>query len=331
MIKSEKTKDTVLYSIFYCFKLTGIATMKIQYHKSTWIYKTQKPKWSFVSSKIIILYNICLICSLIGMHYFTYEDTLKSGFGGRFDKDKVVIAIFDSLIVLTAVIIMGFYTLMQKKFVVIANKIHKTKDSNDLPICVKKQYLTLCFGNIFLYFFITISFALNQESFHVIYTIAFRTCIFIINSFLIQYSMMIKLVQSFFEFINKNLLELSDKYFEHKRIKTIENSNLKSELDYLMRLYPVISNLSREISNFYSLPVLWSLLAIFVDVLMCLYHLIKTLIISNDILTALNLHDLSHVSYHFILVSVLTDSVNSTIEEVKFYMKKLYKTIIFIK
>lgn len=131
---------------------------------------------------------------------------------------------------------------------------------------------------------------------------------------MIHYSIKIKLIQNFFEIINKKLLEITNRSLNFYEVRSIYNT--QSELDNLMRFYRVNCNLAQEISDFHSLPMLWSLFAIFTEVLMCLYHLIKEIYISNRILQALNSHDVSHVTFLMILLTVLTKFVTEAIEEV---------------
>lgn len=314
IVNSNKFKAIILNNIFYCFKLCGIATIRIH---STWVHETKKWKWSLIPSRSSVFYNICLTCSLITMHILTYENTLKSGFGGRFDKDKVVIAIFDSLIIMTTVIIIMIYCFKQKKILVIANKMSEAEEFVDLSTSVLKHYLSwFCFGNILIWFLFVIL-SLKKETFQLVYTIAFTFSIYTINSLLIQYSMLIKLIQNFFENINENLIKLYNKSTEFNRARSVYTSNLNNKLENLMHSYCAINDLSHEISDFYSQPVLWSLLAIFIDILMCLYHLIKQLIITNNILAAFNLHDVIQVFFHFTILATLTICVTDTIEEVK--------------
>lgn len=297
--------------ILYYFNLTGLATIRIY---STWVYETKNWRWkfSFVPSKLIIFYNTCLICLSIAMHIMTYEDAVKSGFGGRFGKDTNVIGIFDSSIVLTAVVILGVYCIKQKNVLAIANEMRKVAISFDLIKSSEINYIIwLCLGTVLLFFSPNSLIMHPQNLFQVLYTVAFRLCMLTINSLLIQYIVMIKSIKNLFQCINENLLKLYSKFFGSNY-----NSLSENEFDSLMHSYLTISKLSREVSDFYSLPMLWSLLAIFVDVLMCFYHFIKQVHVYNSVLLAVNLHDLIHVSFLLILLTTLTTFVVDAVEEV---------------
>lgn len=260
---SYKLKAIILNNIiFYFFKLSGIATMSIDSKQS---YETKNLKWSFVSSRASVLYNICLIFLLIAMHVTSYEGSKKTGFGGRFGQDKSVIGIFDSIIMLGAVLILGTFCVKQKEAVIIANEMSKIANSKEIHACFQNNYLTwFCFGNI-LMFFKPNAVTVKPRVSDIIYTIVFRSSIFIIISLLIQYSIIIKLIHNFCCCFNKNFLQFLSRSSNFYVIKSIYKANLNSELDNFMHSYLVISKLSRKISDFYSLPMLGSLLAIFVD------------------------------------------------------------------
>lgn len=312
---SNKFKTIIVQNfMFYFFKLTGIATININ---SSWIDEAESLKCSFVSSKISVFYNVFLIISLIIMYFFTYEYSIKTGYGGRFDKDKAVVAAFDSSIILITALILGTYCVKREKVTTIANKMSKIKYLKNINIKTKNDYFGWLFlGNILLFINPATSTTMSLKTSDIVYAISFRSSLFIIDSLLIQYTMVAITIQNFFEFINKNLLELSDRHFRSTRIRPINNCNLKNELDNLITLYLAISKVSQEISDLFSFPILWSLIAIFVDLLMCLYHLIKILIISNNLFAAFNSHDMTHVFFHFIFLIFFTECITDAIEEV---------------
>lgn len=318
-IRNSARFDIITLNYFYYyFKLSGIATIRISH---TLMHETGKWKWSFHFSKISIFYNVYLMSLLVIMYIFAYNDIVKSGFGGRFIKDKVIIAIFHSLIILTTALILVIYCIKQKKVIAIANKISEAKYFQKLPpINVENNHhtLLLSFANISIFLY-SVLIAIHQKPFYIIYSIAFRSCLFIIDSLLIQYSVMVKLMQNFFDCINKKLLQVTAKISEFHGIQSVYNcSTVISEFDILMHFYRIISNSTEKISEFYSLPMLWSLLAIFIEVLMCLYHMIKQVYISNDILNTFNLYILSFVAFQFTLLTTLTMNVTDAIKKVKY-------------
>lgn len=319
IINSTKFKAGTLNYFYYYFKLCGIAPLKIRFTRT---YDTKEWKWTIDYSKIRTLYNVFLMCLMIAMHVMSYGDAVESGFGGRFDKDVSVVAIFDSLIVFTGVLIQGIYCVKQGKIITIAHEISTIEKNfknltEDVQIStINNHVIWLSFGNVFMFFNPINTLIEHPETYNIIYSFSFRFCLYTINSLLIQYSIMIRMIRNFFKIINQNLLEVPFRSVKLRGIRSINNSSLSVKLDNSMHLYQMISNLSREISIFYSLPMLWSLLAMFVDVLMCLYHLIKGMCISNSILHELNLHDISHVTFLLTLLTVFNISVTDAIEEV---------------
>lgn len=151
----------MLNIIFYSLKLSGVVTIRIHF---TWMKEAEKWKLSLSPFKTNISYNLFLILLLMAMHVFTYNYAISSHFGGRFDKDTAIIAILDSLVVMTAVLILGIYCIKQKKIIIIANKMSKAKNFTNFPICFKNnQILLLCVGNIST-FLLSIFSALQSES-----------------------------------------------------------------------------------------------------------------------------------------------------------------------
>lgn len=332
MKTSNKIKIIIFNKIFYCFKISGIAIMRLNL---TWMYDSKNWKWSFVQYKPSTWYNVCLICILIAMHILTYQKAMKGGFGGRFDKDSAIIGIFDSLVVLTAVLILGMHCVKQKRITNVLRKMSKTKRLIDYPVNFKiNDAVLLSLGNILMFFYPN-RLILSLKVLNVAYALTFRCCLFAIISLFIQYSLTIKLVQNFYECINKNLSKVSCKSSRFHRLKSIfYTPSHKKDLNELMYFYRLTSGLAKELSDFYSLPMLWSLLAIFSDMLMCLYHLVKQIYLSRSLLRSLNVHGTSHVVVLLSLVVVLTTCVTDTIDEVKFYLVGinliLSRNIIFI-
>lgn len=305
---------------FLFFKMLGIATVKF---KLSWIDRNKKWRWTFTCSKFDNLYNIFLIILMIIMNTVGIRYMIKTDYLGRFKQDKFTIASFDTLIAFSVIFILTIYCIRQKKILSILNKIsilrELSMENMENSIYYKNSSFSkisvLSLGHVLITFLILIM--LDKKEIHLaVYAISFNFCIFIIDIVLIQYSIILKLIKHFYQIINENLLYLTKGCVWPLDIQIIYVSKLGMKLDHLMQLHHLVTELSQEISEFYSLPMLLCTFNIFIDLLVCSYTVIKELIFSNSMLIANNVLNITHIYFNIISFSTLTINVTETIQEV---------------
>lgn len=322
---AEGNQTFYIKSTFFFLKAVGIASVNF---KILWVDSTKKWRWTFTCSKIDIFYNVFLIALLILMNTIGISYMIKTDYAGRFKQDKFTIASFDTLIAFSVIFILTAYCSRQKKILFIMNKVSALRElsteSIENPVCYKSpsfgKITMLCLGHIVVTIIIIMLMSVTKDVYSTIYASSFNFCIFIIDIVLIQYSIILKLIKHFFQMINENLLYVTKKSLLPIDIQAISVPKLEMKLDHLMKLHHLVTVLSQDISNFYSLPMLFCTFNIFIDLLVCSYTVIKELIFSNNLYVANNILNLSHIYFNILSLSTLTINVTETIQEVSFIL-----------
>lgn len=321
---SRSCKNFILLKFyFYFFKLFGIATFNFVLE---WNNQIKSIQWRFIGSKIDIFYNSFLVCSLFVMSLNGYKMMFNTNYLGRLEQDKLIVSVFDIIIAFSMLFILVIYCTWQQEIAKMANKFHNLQQllfKNDQRTRTAKTIslkLTtfLSFGIIFL-FFISFLWSLKFKIQVILYILAFNIYLSVMNSVLVQYCLVLKLLKAFFENINNRLQYILKKLTVCCELEIQQNETLQFELEHNMKLYRLISDLSQKTSNFYSLPMFGCTLIIFIDLLISCYITIKLFIETKTINISENLFDFIHIYLHVSSLSVFTIYVTNTINEVRFF------------
>lgn len=265
----------MFYFLYFYFKLFGHVTLGCKI-----INKGQSNSFSliFSYSKIGIIYNFLLIILLnaasITRHYL-YRSTYTSK-TVRYVQISFLLSTFGTTFILLKL------SFKQKDFVSIIKKFNLINRNLIVdPVIVKNFYVVILAVIIQIlrtYFLVWKS--LSRESISKVGFVVFQDLWIntIINSTLVQISFLLQLVESCIIYINNELLDILRCNQDLCHIRPVKNWIMHLRIRKYSDLFGFLSELSQEISHYYSLPLLIIISIIFTLTLIFLYLFLQFLI-----------------------------------------------------
>lgn len=302
--------------LFYYFKIFGCGAMSLD------IIVTKNSPDAHLSlkrSKWGVSYNIFLSLLMIISHAISLRKASKNG--SKFDFVRMTTLAVINLS--TALFIMITAGVHQEKLIEIANKINTTGKSlmSNSRMCFKKYGAlyeirkALC--TIFVFWFLTMATRPVKTIQHFLFVFSLYACDLVTITFVIQYSILLKLTQHLFKILNDNLLEISKDpvcSFVTEFIQT------DMELSKLRKLHKTLNDISRDISDFYGQPMIFCTTTFFTMFIYITHVVIKYIIIfaKSDSLppTQKFIHFLAYGFTWFMTLAILTTSATATMSEV---------------
>ncbi|XP_058801054.1 uncharacterized protein LOC131669879 [Phymastichus coffea] len=149
-------------------------------------------------------------------------------------------------------------------------------------------------------------------------------CRLIQNTVLLQYGIIVQVITSLFRVLNKNLKALSSTNLSNIFSLTFESSSrIKMDtLAYIQHSYLSLSNLCQNLSDFYSIPMMFCSLSVFISLIATMYDLTKPLFMDepyrNYIDVVINLFYFMQSNLPLlILVTSISEFTNETKKTVK--------------
>lgn len=321
--KSRHQEKFILKILFYFFKVSGLGTISLKFQQSNNYHFTD---WVFSYSKLGFVYNIILLLLLSGINIFGIKSMFKTNYSGRFKQDNLIVAIFDVVVATSSLLLPVVFFVKQNKIVSIANKINivrkllvAAKKGNNIIENKALYKITFLFFVQLVILLVLLIWSLRREFHVMIYGCAFSLDVFIVNSLFSQYILILKFLDNSFKIINDNLKIIQKQCIVHHEMQLVSESNFQTEIDQLKFTYLQISKLAEEISDFYSLPILSSILNIFINTLVCSYILIKQIIFLNNTFATFNLPNLSFIYLNITSFTSLTIHVTNTVKAVRYF------------
>lgn len=320
LIKKVFKNNSLLYKcVFYFIKIFGCATMTFE------ITTTQTGgQWLFRYSQSGVVYNIFLIFVMIiscsfRSYWFLYDAEIL------FEKKTALVAIIINNFM--AVFILVKFCVHQEKFIEITNKIRSIRESLRLISgeLLFKKYST--YDGIFNIFFpisiifcllVAVSTSMQRKTFGaMLYNASFYPNILTFVALIIQYSVILELIQQLFKLINFNLLHISNAF----GFEPFFNYTLKGHINkiiQLRKLYASLSDVSHDLSNFYFQPMFVCTLCTFITLTIVLYRFLSPIIFGNTHQTIhLYFYLILRVNLPIIMLVTLTRSVSAAVIEVR--------------
>lgn len=310
--------------VFELFKIFGLATMSLTMYSKK---KNTKLKTLFVYSYHGTMYNIIFIILLIvaGV-YKIYHCITKLE-----DESKMNLAIdfFSNFIVYAVSVVVLFkYVIGQSLAIKIGNAlftgdaIMKKFDNRykETSIVAHQTFVLLFDGAIWITIVVVGLFVdITPED-----TILTDIPNFIINCLVMQYVLVIIFIYGMMKTINdqfnKYVCYASSKILLRKiqRIYTLEIFTVEMEkITTLRELCLNLYDISNDVSNFYSIPILICITKLFFSILLNAYFFIKPSIIGKNIITSVSdVWSLCWLSLDTFSLLVLTQSITTMINEV---------------
>lgn len=315
---SEKYDAMFAKFMFYFFKILGIFT--VSYH---WVWTRKTNSWNllFKFSCIGIIYNGFFIFFIVSMSIiYVYFD-----FGIKFFKhtkqESFIFFLMTYLSRFNFILILLVFTFQPSKIVSIANKINELVSLVPKAFDLNKKLFIIYIGNfIVVHFLQTVLIYLTSKK-----VILDQLKVFIIYALYIQYTWILKIIEGFYKFINKNLQAW---LLKHSKV-FLDDEVVYSEIpkiNELMFLHSFLYDLSQELSNFYSLPMILAIFNMFMYQLWSAFNFSKRLFIFDD-LTYSSFLIISIFIYQGILsLVILVITVSNTVKEVNMmnYLLKFF-------
>lgn len=162
---------------------------------------------------------------------------------------------------------------------------------------------------------------------NVLYLCILDLCNFIIDSTLMQYCINLEFIKETFETINNDLEELAEMKIEKPSKTLIINDNcLITTINKLIHQYESAAKISKDLSDFYSQPVLFCMPFVFMGIVCNSYIFIKTIFIEST----MDVGEIANVFYIFTSCSaffLLTIAAQNTISEVHNFSYDSFDTV----
>lgn len=290
--------------MFYLFKIFGILTMS---YNHAWITETASWNLIFKFSWTGLVYSVLLIIFLLFSEVIEIHSQINDKSFELEAKENFILIVlayssrlFNILIVLT-------FVFQQTKMVSISNKIIKLRVLAAETFVTENKLFVVYIGHsmmAFMLHFILIYQLPDSFSIQILMG-------FVVYLLFIQYCLLLKILKSFYEFINTALQKL----FNNHSYWNLENHNTHLKIDQLMYFYSCIYDLSQELSEFYSLPMIFAILKIYIYLLFYAHALTKSFILNNSNFLK-NLISFIIIYLSILSLAILVICVTNTIKEV---------------
>ncbi|OXU30343.1 hypothetical protein TSAR_012982 [Trichomalopsis sarcophagae] len=316
--KFTKNQFILTQCLFYYFKVLGVGTLAFDIE----LAKNIGTRYIRISySKRAIVYNVILIFILIVSHIFSIPYFYR--LTNRMTFEKVSDSLQEVVSCTTAFFILAKFCLTSDELISITNRIIKiTKSSlslnpeNDHMKKLSLEIGTIIAVNCFIWISIFTAAAVDDLSF-LHYDLTVYSSNFVISALMIQYSVILKFVKYQFKMVNENLIDYSERESFKIRL-SIDSRTQDDGLLQLRKLHASISEVSRDVSNFYSYSMLFCVLHVFFAMILSSYYLAKPIVLrENDLTDTIFVHCFFYALLFVVLLVTLTKCVTAAIEESK--------------
>ena len=323
--------DKTLVKFFYYFyKVLGLMPMQFG---NTSIHKTKTQQIRFIYSQRNLLYNVFLTFFVVGLNYYSIRISYEMyEFYNRVKFERIidtVLAVFD---LFCATFTLITFCVHCKQSVKIANEILTLKESMSSineKIYTENMKLSHAVLNISLthfttWFFLIISVNVRKNNVFIMYYVGTYACDMINNYTLIQYSMIMKLMEQLFKVINKNCIYMSEESASAVNITCIgrnicsTSEQIKAEkIVCLHELHLSICEILQILSNLYTKSMFFCTTYTFLHLIVIAYYVVKPLVNGEDGLwSKIYFHIVCQMVHSTVVMAILTKSVTEATSEV---------------
>lgn len=329
---TKPTASPFLKLIFHIFKTFGVASMKIN------------SNFHFEASKLGIAYNVLLTILVLISIYFGVVVCYFVDWAKRIQLEKIADTTHTLILSITSLFILIIHCIRQQAIVNIANELRRTIEVSS-SLCYKKTYeekLHSVLRELKLIIFlnvITTSFwIISMPTYPVmicLYFVSVAICYFIVNTLMMQYTIVMTLITHLFDVLNTSLMEITISKAEDLEISFMQKFGLQTKLKKLSHcrdFFTSLTRLSRKISVFMDIIILACIFNVFVTLIMYSYYTIKPFIIveKNLIPISLIVHNVVQLAFSMITMILLARAgslaANQVLMPIKFRTIKRYTT-----
>ncbi|XP_031786111.1 gustatory receptor 18 isoform X1 [Nasonia vitripennis] len=285
-MRRSKCDDLFLKCLFYVLKFLGVAPMAIDNSPAP---EKDSPRYvRFVASKLGVFYNGIIACLTVYPSYMTVRYLTSSEYTKNIELEKVIDEAQSTFAMITSTFIIVNICVRQKRAAILANQLSSIHSViMDLAIDVgddvrRNTIISYIKKIVFVNLVTTIVWVAStppEEYQYLSYFIVMSFYNIIIHAMLLQYSLVLKLLQQLYRSVNADLSSLL------KKSSSISDDNnchlMLKRLKHLRQIHATLCQISQDVSNFYSLPMLFCVTHVFLTQIIYCYYVVMTLIVWN--------------------------------------------------
>lgn len=317
-IGKERVGALLEKCIFYYFKAIGLATMGLGVKPGI---SDKKWTWKFTSSKIGILSSLSFIITFVTLQYYGILFAYLDNYRADYRPEIILLVIIDTTIASGVTIILVTFCMRQKNMISWMNQILRVQKLLESEREIEKtvyefdHVVALAVGCVLI--FMVISWLpFDHNTYMRTYNVASDLCVLINCSLILQYSFVVKKLRNLFVTLDDNFIKYSGYFVLYQVVQT--NQSIK--FLKILELHDSLLQICRNVSNFYSLPMLFAVLNCFMSSIICSYSLTKHTIIENNRMNKFDIINSCVVSMNLMSILTLVVNVTWTMEEVINYL-----------
>ncbi|GAB1864406.1 Gustatory receptor [Camponotus japonicus] len=291
-IRSHQDSLWMLRMLIIFFKLIGLATFIRRINTSK-----KRTLYTFQYSELGIIYNGVLISLMVASNYLSIPYRIKIKYENKSNLTVVIELVQTILGTIVICTILFFYCVDQKSFIRIINRLtdieHEIDHLYRLYSPLQRQrvlwtMILVCISNNCLLIVLLVSEVL---AFHTT-PVSWLTDIlptFHVGWMIIQYFMLVTIIQTDFIDVNRAIQTLSrtpdlrpQSFYQTRRV-IVSNSTV-NQLLQLRDVHCNLCEISENVSDFYSLPILFGVTFLFLSLIYNGYYLLSPLLMSDEVL-----------------------------------------------
>ena len=332
MSTAELTRKQKIFlkCVFYFFKIRGIATLSLNTTKTS---KPQQPL--FTPSKWGTLFNLLFIGYIVAANIFTIiitygmvQDLPESM--RKFEFDVIIDLVHNSLGTLVSAFVLATFCYKQSASIEIANRMYgivrHTASLTGRVFDVKSAFwgslARISLTNM-TFTILLIVVAMMESLTYVMLAMSFMMCNLMSHALMMQYSIVLRAIKELFGALNLSLMDICKTSSSCSYVESSRTERSQLQVDYatklsdLHELYSLLNKLCRDISEFYSAPMLACIVNTFSLLVFFSFHIVRPIVLGNSKATDVT-YVLTVIYLMLFVVSlvILTKAVTDTVDEV---------------
>lgn len=328
-IKSERHQYSfwMLRMLIIFFKLVGLATFA--HHIIT---QKKRSSYTFQYSEFGIVYNVVLSSLMIASNYISIPLTISAEYENKSNLTvgiEIVQSILGTLVICA---ILLTYCIDQKSLVRIANRLMDVEHEIDRlyhlyrPLRRQRIFCALIVVCALKICLLILLLATEELAFHSgpISWLGDILPTFHVGWLLIQYFLLVTIIQADFADVNRAIQNLTrintsdllpQPLYQTRRV--VVSNSIVHQLLQLRDMHCHLCEISEDVSNFYSLPVLFGITFLFLALIYNGYYLLSPLLMTDDILEYETLgNTIIWLLFLIYPISLLTNRITKILNEV---------------
>lgn len=304
------SNQTNIKIVYYYFKILGLFTVSLKFDSDG----GNNLDFSIFLHLKNILYNYFLISLTLVIQFLNINILYNTKDIYSSESEKIVDLILTGLNTLKSISLLIIYASRRKTIKELVFKVSVLKKltfrNNDKFCAINlANYAEKVFSLSSLFWIVWVA---TSSKKYMISDLSMFFCVSIINSVVMQYVFVLKLLKMFFQANNANLSAIKELSIRNKHF-----INMTKEISNNRNIYLMLIKISDELSSFYGKPMLLYISHIFLSLVLSSYYIFKPVVMRRNSLEAvMYAHCLIYAIVMIFSLSTLTNSVSDVIAEV---------------